>query len=153
MGDELLYVQPTYVQSSSGTQYPLLRKVLVSFGNNVGFADALSGVFNQAFNGNSGATMGQEATDGDAAAANDTNETTDDKDPTADDEVKMSANPGAMPTASASASSPAPTSAFSSSSVTSPASGTSDPKAELNQALSDAQTAVTGTDTTRSKGD
>ena len=153
VGGGLLYVQPVYVQSSSGTQYPLLRKVLVSFGDNVGFADTLSGALDQVFGGNSGATTGQEAIDGDAAAANDTNETTDGKDPTADGGAKASASPSAAPTASASASSSASASASSSSSATPSASGTSDPKAELNQALSDAQTAMTDADTARSKGD
>ena len=153
VGGGLLYVQPVYVQSSSGTQYPLLRKVLVSFGDNVGFADTLSGALDQVFGGNSGATTGQEAIDGDAAAANDTNETTDGKDPTADGGAKASASPSATPTASASASPSASASASSSSSATPSASGTSDPKAELNQALSDAQTAMTDADTARSKGD
>jgi len=153
VGGGLLYVQPVYVQSSSGTQYPLLRKVLVSFGDNVGFADTLSGALDQVFGGNSGATTGQEAIDGDAAAANDTNETTDGKDPTADDGAKASASPSATPTASASASPSASASASSSSSATPSASGTSDPKAELNQALSDAQTAMTDADNARSKGD
>ena len=145
VGGGLLYVQPVYVQSSSGTQYPLLRKVLVSFGDNVGFADTLSGALDQVFGGNSGATTGQEAIDGDAAAANDTNETTDGKDPTADGGAKASPSPSATPTASASA----PPNA----SATPQASETSDPKAELNQALSDAQTAMTDADTARSKGD
>ena len=153
VGGGLLYVQPVYVQSSSGTQYPLLRKVLVSFGDNVGFADTLSGALDQVFGGNSGATTGQEAIDGDAAAANDTNETTDGKDPTADGGAKASASPSATPTASASASPSASASASSSSSATPSASGTSDPKAELDQALSDAQTAMTDADTARSKGD
>ena len=153
VGGGLLYVQPVYVQSSSGTQYPLLRKVLVSFGDNVGFADTLSGALDQVFGGNSGATTGQEAIDGDAAAANDTNETTDGKDPTADGGAKASASPSAAPTASASTSPSASASASSSSSATPSASGTSDPKAELNQALSDAQTAMTDADTARSKGD
>jgi len=145
VGGGLLYVQPVYVQSSSGTQYPLLRKVLVSFGDNVGFADTLSGALDQVFGGNSGATTGQEAIDGDAAAANDTNETTDGKDPTADGGAKASPTPSAAPTASASA---PPTASANPS-----ASGSSDPKAELNQALSDAQTAMTDADTARSKGD
>ena len=153
VGGGLLYVQPVYVQSSSGTQYPLLRKVLVSFGDNVGFADTLSGALDQVFGGNSGATTGQEAIDGDAGAANDTNETTDGKDPTADGGAKASASPSATPTASASASPSASASASSSSSATPSASGTSDPKAELDQALSDAQTAMTDADTARSKGD
>ena len=145
VGGGLLYVQPVYVQSSSGTQYPLLRKVLVSFGDNVGFADTLSGALDQVFGGNSGATTGQETIDGDAAAANDTNETTDGKDPTADGGAQASPTPSAAPTPSASA---PPTA-----SATPQASGSSDPKAELNQALSDAQTAMADADNARSKGD
>ena len=72
VGGGLLYVQPVYVQSSSGTQYPLLRKVLVSFGDKIGFADTLKEALNQVFGGDSGATTGQEVVDGDSAAANDT---------------------------------------------------------------------------------
>ena len=145
VGGGLLYVQPVYVQLSSGTQYPLLRKVLVSFGDNVGFADTLSGALDQVFGGNSGATTGQETIDGDAAAANDTNETTDGKDPTADGGAQASPTPSAAPTPSASA---PPTA-----SATPQASGSSDPKAELNRALSDAQTAMADADNARSKGD
>ncbi|ETJ05068.1 MAG: hypothetical protein Q605_AUC00557G0001, partial [Actinomyces urogenitalis DORA_12] len=70
VGGGLLYVQPVYVQSSSGTQYPLLRKVLVSFGDKVGFADTLSEALDQVFGGDSGAQTGEDVVDGDAAAAN-----------------------------------------------------------------------------------
>lgn len=49
VGGGLLYVQPVYVQSSAGTQVPLLRKVFVSFGNQVGFADTLQGALDQVF--------------------------------------------------------------------------------------------------------
>ena len=96
----LLYVQPVYVQSSSGTQYPLLRKVLVSFGDNVGFADTLSEALDQVFGGDSGATTGEQAVNGDAGAANDTNESTDGQDPTAGGGA-ASPEPAAEPTASA----------------------------------------------------
>ena len=51
VGGGLLYVQPVYVQSSSGTQYPLLRKVLVLFGEKVGFADTLNGALDQVVRG------------------------------------------------------------------------------------------------------
>jgi uncharacterized protein len=37
----LLYVEPVYVQAEATTSFPLLRKVLVSFGNNVAFEDTL----------------------------------------------------------------------------------------------------------------
>jgi uncharacterized membrane protein (UPF0182 family) len=36
----MLYVEPVYVQAAEGG-YPLLRKVLVSFGTKVGFSDTL----------------------------------------------------------------------------------------------------------------
>ncbi|WP_430868498.1 UPF0182 family protein [Demequina aurantiaca] len=49
VGGGLLYVQPVYVQSSTGTQVPLLRKVFVSFGDSVGFADTLQGALDQVF--------------------------------------------------------------------------------------------------------
>jgi uncharacterized membrane protein (UPF0182 family) len=49
VGGGLLYVQPVYVKSSTGTQFPLLQKVFVSFGEKVGFADTLSGALDQVF--------------------------------------------------------------------------------------------------------
>jgi len=49
VGGGLLYVQPVYVRSSQGTQFPLLQKVFVSFGDQVGFADTLSGALDQIF--------------------------------------------------------------------------------------------------------
>jgi hypothetical protein len=58
VGGGLLYVQPVYVQSSTGTAFPLLRKVLVAFGDQVGFADTLDGALDQVFGGNSGASAG-----------------------------------------------------------------------------------------------
>jgi uncharacterized membrane protein (UPF0182 family) len=39
VGDNLLYVQPIYVQSRSGPTYPLLQKVLVGYGDQVGYAN------------------------------------------------------------------------------------------------------------------
>jgi uncharacterized membrane protein (UPF0182 family) len=40
VGGGMLYVEPVYVQAAEGG-YPLLRKVLVSFGTKVGFSDTL----------------------------------------------------------------------------------------------------------------
>ncbi len=56
VGGGLLYVQPVYVQASSGTQYPLLRRVLVSFGDEIGFAGTLDEALDQVFGGDSGVT-------------------------------------------------------------------------------------------------
>lgn len=51
----LLYVEPVYVKSASASSYPLLRKVLTSFGNNVAFEDTLDQSLNSLFGGDSGA--------------------------------------------------------------------------------------------------
>jgi uncharacterized membrane protein (UPF0182 family) len=55
VGDGLLYVQPVYVRATANTAaYPLLQKVLVSFGEKIGFDDTLRGALNQVFGGDSG---------------------------------------------------------------------------------------------------
>ncbi|MFI2362395.1 UPF0182 family protein [Promicromonospora sp. NPDC019610] len=58
VGGGLLYVQPVYIQSTGGTQFPLLRKVLVAFGDDIGFADTLDEALDQVFGGDSGAQAG-----------------------------------------------------------------------------------------------
>jgi len=58
VGGGLLYVQPIYVQANSGTQYPLLRKVLVGFGDRVEFEDTLDQALDKLFDGDSGAAAG-----------------------------------------------------------------------------------------------
>ena len=51
----LLYVQPVYVRATSNAAaYPLLQKVLVSFGEKIGFDVTLKGALDQVFGGNSG---------------------------------------------------------------------------------------------------
>jgi uncharacterized protein len=55
VGDGLLYVQPVYVRATANSAaYPLLQKVLVSFGDVIGFDDSLKGALDQVFGGNSG---------------------------------------------------------------------------------------------------
>lgn len=55
VGNGLLYVQPVYVRATSNAAaYPLLQKVLVSFGDVIGFDDSLKGALDQVFGGNSG---------------------------------------------------------------------------------------------------
>jgi uncharacterized membrane protein (UPF0182 family) len=58
VGGGLLYVQPVYVKSNAETSYPILRKVLVSFGVKVAFEDTLDAALNSLFGGNSGASAG-----------------------------------------------------------------------------------------------
>lgn len=58
VGGGLLYVQPIYTQSASGTQVPLLHRVLVSFGEEIGFAPTLQEALDQVFGGDSGAVAG-----------------------------------------------------------------------------------------------
>ncbi|MFP5346353.1 MAG: UPF0182 family protein, partial [Actinomycetes bacterium] len=68
IGGGLLYVQPVYVQSAGETSYPLLQRVLVSFGGNIGFAGTLDAALDQVFGGDSGASAG----DAGAAASGNT---------------------------------------------------------------------------------
>jgi uncharacterized membrane protein (UPF0182 family) len=65
VGGGLLYVEPVYVQASSDTAFPLLRKVLVSFGNQVAFEDTLQEGLDAVFAGQSGVDTGEPGTGGD----------------------------------------------------------------------------------------
>jgi len=59
VGGGLLYVQPVYVRATSNSAaYPLLQKVLVSFGDQIGYDDTLKGAIDQVFGGNSGTAAG-----------------------------------------------------------------------------------------------
>jgi Uncharacterized conserved protein len=58
VGGGLLYVQPVYVQASEGTSYPLLRKILVAFGDSIAFEDTLDAALDSLFGGDSGADAG-----------------------------------------------------------------------------------------------
>ncbi len=60
VGEGLLYMQPVYVQSGSGTSYPLLRKVLVAFGDQLAFEDTLAEALDTLFGGDSGAETGDD---------------------------------------------------------------------------------------------
>lgn len=62
VGGGLLYVQPVYVQSSGDTSFPLLRKVLVAFGDKIAFRDTLDEALDDLFGGDSGATAGDGGT-------------------------------------------------------------------------------------------
>ena len=141
VGGGLLYVQPVYVQSSSGTQYPLLRKVLVLFGEKVGFADTLNGALDQVFGGDSGAKTGEQIVNGDNGAANNTNK-------------QPAASPGASAAPSASAS-PTASSPTASTATSKPATGTpaGGNNPALSQALADAKKAMQDSNDAMKRGD
>lgn len=64
VGGGLLYVQPVYVKSTGETSYPLLRKVLVAFGDQVAFEDTLDEALDVLFGGDSGADAGDTGAEG-----------------------------------------------------------------------------------------
>ncbi|HET9656615.1 MAG TPA: UPF0182 family protein [Kineosporiaceae bacterium] len=64
LGGGLLYVEPVYVRSSGEGSYPLLQRVLVAFGAQIGFSDTLDGAINQVFNGTGGTGSGGTGTGG-----------------------------------------------------------------------------------------
>ena len=74
VGGGLLYVQPVYVRATANTAaYPLLQKVLVSFGEKIGFDDTLRGALDQVFGGDSGSRdiPGTDAQPGTGSGGND----------------------------------------------------------------------------------
>ncbi|MEY4434684.1 MAG: hypothetical protein RIR16_724 [Actinomycetota bacterium] len=58
VGGGLLYVQPVYIQSTGETSFPLLKKVLVAFGDQIAFEDTLDAALDVLFGGDSGANAG-----------------------------------------------------------------------------------------------
>src|SRR3954449_1160567 len=58
-GNGLLYVEPLYVQGTGANSFPLLQKVLVNYGDRVGYANTLAAALDQVF----GAGAGSSATD------------------------------------------------------------------------------------------
>ncbi|WP_315097281.1 UPF0182 family protein [uncultured Cellulomonas sp.] len=125
MGGGLLYVQPVYVQARSGTTFPLLQRVLVAFGDDIGFADTLDGALDQVFGGDSGADAGDAGTDPDAGTP-----------PTADPSADPTAEPTAEPTAP---------------STEAPTDGSA--RADLERALQDANDAIDESQAALAAGD
>ncbi len=83
LGGGLLYVQPVYVQASSGTSFPILQKVLVSFGDQIAFEDTLDDALDSLFGGNSGAVAGDsDMPTVDNGDASDSGQSTDESDTT-----------------------------------------------------------------------
>ena len=74
VGGGLLYVQPVYVQSNANadTSYPLLRKVLVAFGDKIAFEDTLDAALDSLFGGDSGASAGDNGAGGSSGSGSGT---------------------------------------------------------------------------------
>ncbi len=126
IGGGIAYVQPVYVQSSGSSSFPVLRRVLVSFGDDVGFAPTLDEALDQVFGGDSGATTGDSENVG---------ETPDD--PAAPPEE------GGTPPAEGDGGAP----------PVAPGGTTDDPAADLRTALDDASAAVTEGNAALAEGD
>ncbi len=62
VGGGLLYVQPVYIQSTGETSYPLLKKILVAFGDKIAFESTLDAALDSIFGGDSGASAGDNET-------------------------------------------------------------------------------------------
>ncbi len=117
IGGGIAYVQPVYVQSSGDSSFPVLRRVLVSFGEQVGFAPTLDEALDQVFQGDSGAVTGDSENVGE----------------TPDDPAAPPA--GEEPTAE-------PTEEPAEEPTTPADPGTGDPAADLRAALEDANAAI-----------
>lgn len=117
IGGGIAYVQPVYVQSSGDSSFPVLRRVLVSFGEQVGFAPTLDEALDQVFQGDSGAVTGDSENVGE----------------TPDDPAAPPA--GEEPTTE-------PTEAPTEEPTTPADPGTGDPAADLRAALEEANAAI-----------
>jgi uncharacterized membrane protein (UPF0182 family) len=71
VGGGLLYVQPVYVRATSNvSSFPLLQKVLVSFGDQIGFGNTLQDALNQVLGGSSGVVINNSPSAGGSTSSN-----------------------------------------------------------------------------------
>ncbi|WP_149204338.1 UPF0182 family protein [Actinotalea subterranea] len=138
VGGGLLYVQPVYVQSSQGTQFPLLQRVLVSFGEEIGFAEDLEGALDQVFGGDAGVEAPEPGDDAEEVPDA----------PVDGEEGDGTTEPTAEPTTSPTT---APTDEPTTDPTTAPEAG--DARARLDTALADARTAMMDSQTALTAGD
>lgn len=141
VGDGLLYVQPIYVQASSGTQYPTLQYVLTLFGDNVGFAPTLDESLDQVFGGDSGVRAGDANVVGKKEAP--------DPNKIAAKNGKPAPAPTPAPTETptpAAPTTPAPT-------ASAPSAGAGSAQERLNAALESAKKAITDSKAALNSGD
>ncbi|NNU27808.1 UPF0182 family protein [Isoptericola sediminis] len=140
VGGGLLYVQPVYIQSGSGTQFPLLRRVLVAFGDQTGYAETLDEALDQVFGGDSGA----EAGDADEA---ETEVPTDQVDPETGEPIE----PSPEPTEAEPTQEPTPSPTETTEETQAPPAG--DAQARLDAALQDANEALNDSNEALQNGD
>jgi uncharacterized membrane protein (UPF0182 family) len=57
IGDSFLYVEPLYVQASGSTGYPILQRVLVAYGDKIGYAGNLADALANLSRGSVGASL------------------------------------------------------------------------------------------------
>ncbi|MEO7260335.1 MAG: UPF0182 family protein, partial [Jatrophihabitantaceae bacterium] len=57
IGDSFLYVEPLYVQASGSTGYPILQRVLVAYGDKIGYAGNLADALRNLNQGTVGASL------------------------------------------------------------------------------------------------
>ena len=57
IGDSFLYVEPLYVQASGSTGYPILQRVLVAYGDKIGYAENLAEALENLSRGSVGASL------------------------------------------------------------------------------------------------
>ncbi len=60
VGGGLMYIQPIYTQTVADGGYPVLRFVVVRFGEHVGIGDTLQAALNEVFQGDAGADTGEK---------------------------------------------------------------------------------------------
>jgi uncharacterized membrane protein (UPF0182 family) len=53
-----LFVEPVYVKATGGTSYPLMKRVLASFGDSIAFQPSLSAALDAVFKGTTGVAVG-----------------------------------------------------------------------------------------------
>ena len=133
LANGLLYVQPVYLRAANQGSYPLLQRVLVSFGNRIGYAGDLTCALDQVFNAR------QTGSTDSPACASDVNK----------NGVGVTTPPtdGSNPSTS-----PSPSPSPSQSPSTSPSAGGT-AQQQLQQALTDANKAVQDADAALKAGD
>ena len=60
LGGGLIYVNPIYTQGKAESSYPLLRYVVVRFGDHIGIGETLQESLDMVFEGDAGVTTGEE---------------------------------------------------------------------------------------------
>jgi uncharacterized membrane protein (UPF0182 family) len=133
LANGLLYVQPVYLRAANQGSYPLLQRVLVAFGNRVGYAGDLNCALDQVFNNRQTGATDSPACASDASKNGGGTTTT----PPPSDGSNPSTSPSPSPSTSPS---------------TSPTNGGT-AQQQLAQALADANKAVQDADAALKAGD